>query len=89
MRKGIVFLALLWPILAGAEIYKWTDASGKLHYSQNPPAGVTKFDKVTPPPPPLPPNEALEQIHRTIEETDKSAEDQAQAKAGGGASPPR
>ena len=64
MKVRILLLAVLWPALASAEIYKWTDATGKLHYSQNPPPGTTKFEKVTPPPPPLPPSENLQAIHQ-------------------------
>jgi hypothetical protein len=39
-------LMLLAP-LATAQVYKWTDASGTVHYSEAPPAQGTKYSKVT------------------------------------------
>ncbi|MEO8778462.1 MAG: DUF4124 domain-containing protein [Rhodanobacter sp.] len=41
-----VTLLLLAP-LATAQVYKWTDAQGIVHYSEAPPAQGTKFSKVT------------------------------------------
>lgn len=41
-----VALLLLAP-LATAQVYKWTDANGTVHYSEAPPAQGTKFSKVT------------------------------------------
>ncbi len=41
-----VALLLLAP-LATAQVYKWTDASGTVHYSEAPPPQGTKYDKVT------------------------------------------
>lgn len=41
-----VALLLLAP-LATAQVYKWTDASGTVHYSEAPPAQGTKYSKVT------------------------------------------
>ncbi|MEO8810824.1 MAG: DUF4124 domain-containing protein [Rhodanobacter sp.] len=40
-----VALLLLAP-LATAQVYKWTDASGTVHYSEAPPAQGTKYSKV-------------------------------------------
>lgn len=41
-----VALLLLAP-LATAQVYKWTDASGTVHYSEAPPTQGTNFSKVT------------------------------------------
>lgn len=41
-----VTLLLLAP-LATAQVYKWTDAHGTVHYSEAPPAQGTKYSKVT------------------------------------------
>ena len=41
-----VALLLLAP-LATAQVYKWTDASGTVHYSEAPPAQGTQYSKVT------------------------------------------
>ena len=38
-------LSLLAP-LASAQVYKWTDAGGTVHYSQSPPAKGTEFKQV-------------------------------------------
>lgn len=43
MRNLILMQSLilfLFPVLAGAAIYKWTDADGKVHYSQQKPAST-------------------------------------------------
>lgn len=41
-----VALLLLAP-LATAQVYKWTDANGTVHYSEAPPAQGIKYSKVT------------------------------------------
>jgi hypothetical protein len=46
-RSLIVVALLLLAPLATAQVYKWTDASGTVHYSEAPPAQGTKFSKVT------------------------------------------
>jgi hypothetical protein len=43
-RHLLLVLALV-PALASAEIYKWTDAQGRVHYSESPP-NKQKADKV-------------------------------------------
>ena len=37
------WLALLWvlPLSAAAEIYRWTDAQGRVHFSDTPPAAMS------------------------------------------------
>jgi len=42
-----VALLLLAP-LATAQVYKWTDAGGTVHYSQDAPPQGTKYKQVTP-----------------------------------------
>ena len=46
-RSLIVVALLLLAPLANAQVYKWTDASGTVHYSEAPPAKGTNYDKVT------------------------------------------
>ena len=46
-RMLIAVLLLMLAPLATAQVYKWTDASGTVHYSEAPPAQGTKFEKVT------------------------------------------
>lgn len=49
MHRSLIAVALLLlaPLAATAQVYKWTDASGTVHYSEAPPAQGTKFSKVT------------------------------------------
>ncbi|WP_426688907.1 DUF4124 domain-containing protein [Rhodanobacter ginsengiterrae] len=48
MRRSLIAVALLLLApLATAQVYKWTDGSGTVHYSEAPPAQGTKFEKVT------------------------------------------
>lgn len=48
MHRSLIAVALLLLApLATAQVYKWTDASGTVHYSEMPPAQGTKFSKVT------------------------------------------
>lgn len=43
MRK-LLWCFLLLPGLAGAEIYRWTDASGQVHFSEKPAAGAEQIE---------------------------------------------
>ena len=48
MHRSLIAVALLLLApLATAQVYKWTDASGTVHYSQDEPPQGTKFSKVT------------------------------------------
>lgn len=47
MHRSLIAVALLLLApLATAQVYKWTDASGTVHYSQAPPAQGTKYNEV-------------------------------------------
>ncbi|MBE7375952.1 DUF4124 domain-containing protein [Pseudomonas lopnurensis] len=43
MRALLVVFALL-PMLASAQIYRWTDAQGRVHFAQRPPAGAERIE---------------------------------------------
>ena len=48
MRRPALFaLLLLAAGSAGAQAYKWTDASGTVHYSESAPPAGTKYSRVT------------------------------------------
>ncbi|WP_266171528.1 DUF4124 domain-containing protein [Dyella subtropica] len=48
MRRPLIAVALLLLApLAMGQAYKWTDASGTVHYSDNPPPKGTQFKRVT------------------------------------------
>lgn len=43
MRR-LLLCALLLPGLAVAEIYRWVDAQGRVHFGQQPPAGAEQIE---------------------------------------------
>ncbi|EWC40033.1 DUF4124 domain-containing protein [Stutzerimonas stutzeri] len=43
MRVLLLLTAALMPVLAGAEIYRWTDAEGRVHFGQRPAAGAEQI----------------------------------------------
>jgi len=47
MNRAIALLLCSLPLAASAQIYKWTDASGQVHFSQNPPK-EGNYQDVTP-----------------------------------------
>ena len=49
MRRALTILAFatLAGLAGAAEIYKWTDAEGKVHFSDSPPPGVSDAIKVS------------------------------------------
>jgi hypothetical protein len=40
MRRILITMPLLIPVLAAGQVYKWVDASGKVHYSDRPVSGA-------------------------------------------------
>ena len=46
-RLPLAVALLLIAPLACAQVFKWTDAHGTVHYSQTPPAAGTKYSRVT------------------------------------------
>jgi len=47
MNRAIALLLCSLPLVASAQIYKWTDATGQVHFSQNPPK-EGNYQNVTP-----------------------------------------
>ena len=47
MNKTLALLLCGLPLAASAQIYKWTDANGQVHFSQNPPK-TGNYSDVTP-----------------------------------------
>jgi hypothetical protein len=56
---GLITLYLIAPRPARAEIYKWVDTKGEIHYSQTPPSPGVESEIIKPPPAP-PPQPAAE-----------------------------
>ena len=46
-RSLLVVVLLLLATMASAQVYKWTDAGGTVHYSETPPATGTSFKQIT------------------------------------------
>ncbi len=42
--RAVLLSLLILPGLAGAEIYRWTDAKGQVHYSEQPAVGAEKVE---------------------------------------------
>jgi len=40
MKPSLILLALFLALPASAGVYKWTDAQGRIHYSDSPPAAA-------------------------------------------------
>jgi len=87
-------MAAAWLLCAGdatAALYKWTDANGRIVYSDPPPPTNVKSELLQPPPPPANPRGAkematkgLEYRQRQLEKTEagaKADKDRASAKA--------
>jgi len=66
-----VCLALFTVMLSfsvSAEIFKWVDENGQTHYSQTPPASGQAVTVDVPPPPPIDPEQARDEIETLIEQ---------------------
>lgn len=44
MRRWLIFICMSLATAAGAATYKWTDASGQVHYSDRPMPGAVEID---------------------------------------------
>ena len=51
----------------GGALYKWTDANGRVVYSDQPPPGDMKVDRIAGPPPPANPNAVKEMANKEAE----------------------
>ena len=60
-------LGLLVAGSAAAALYKWTDANGRVVYSDQPPTGNVKYERVDGAPPPSNPNAVKEMAAREAE----------------------
>ena len=83
-----VALAIVLATLGGATpawgaLYKWTDANGRVVYSDQPPPGNVKVDKIAGPPPPANPNAVKELAGKEAESKKLQLEAAANAKKAG------
>jgi len=63
----ILAAALLPAEAGGASLYKWTDASGHVVYSDQPPPGNVKSEILKGPPPPANPNAVKDMATKELE----------------------
>ena len=42
--RALWLCAWCFPLLASADIYRWTDAQGKVHFSETPPPGAQRVE---------------------------------------------
>jgi Domain of unknown function (DUF4124) len=69
-RFGWFFAAMLLPMVAVAQAYRWVDDKGQVHYSQVPPPGKDAQPVGPPPPPAANPNQdSLDQSMAEAKET--------------------
>jgi len=81
MRPANIFplLLLLATASAGADMFKWTDASGTTQYGQHPPAGVQAERLRSAPAPQSAP--AAKSLQQQVEDMNKQQEEQNKRKA--------
>lgn len=77
---GVLVLAATCAGAASAALYKWTDAQGRIVYSDQPPAANVKTEQLRAPPPAANPNAAKEFAQRDAEYRKRQA-DAAEAAA--------
>ncbi len=71
-------LAITGP--AWGALYKWTDANGRVVYSDQPPPGDMKIDVIAAPPPPTNPNAAKDMANKEVESKKQQQEAAANSK---------
>src|SRR5689334_15518786 len=75
MKRSLLALcAALLAIPACAALYKWTDATGRVVYSDIPPSGGIKFEVVNGPPPPANPDAVKDLAAKEVELKKRQAE---------------
>ena len=74
-----VAVALMAGGASAASLYKWTDPSGRVVYSDQPPPGNVKVESLKGPPPPANPNAAKELANKEMEYKQRQVESQKSA----------
>lgn len=73
-RLGFLSLAMLLaaaPLLATAQVYRWVDDRGQVHYSQVPPPGRDAQPVGPPPPPQAAPNQ--DNLNQSLKDANEAA----------------
>lgn len=66
---------------SSADVYKWTDEDGQVHYTQQPPTGREAQEIKAPPPPTIDPRDAQKQIDDLIKQQEKQDRERTFEKA--------
>lgn len=86
-RLCLLSAALMLSFSVHAQIYKWVDENGQTHYSQQPPESGQAETVDVPPPPPIAPEQARDEVQELIdqqqaaEQAEQEAQQQAQQEA--------
>lgn len=75
-----LFLFLLGSAAQAGDIYRWTDAQGRTHYGDQPPANGAEKIVEPPPPSPLSPDEVNAKLEAIRAQRQTAAEERAVAK---------
>ena len=76
---GLCLTTALLHTPVSAEIYKWTDAAGEVQYSQVPPPGGVKTEKIQRAPPPADnPDVADETLQKQVDAMNKAIAEKAE-----------
>lgn len=65
---GLILATLIWQAPVFGQVYKWTDDSGVVHYTQTPPPGGIATQKIQDPPPPADPPETIRQEQQKLQQ---------------------
>jgi len=76
-RLTILFILTMFSSVGLADIYKWIDGAGNVHYTQYKP---TKYESVLVSGPPPPPSDSRDLNEKFASEIDKRAEERNKAK---------
>ncbi|MBI2383969.1 MAG: DUF4124 domain-containing protein [Gammaproteobacteria bacterium] len=80
MTRTLAVLLFALPALARAEVYRWVDEYGQMHYSQQPPRQGA-YDAVRPAPPAAGTSPNLDALRKSVEASDRARARQAEKTA--------
>ncbi len=80
LKLSLIILSVTFAGIASADIYKWVDDQGQVHYSQQAPESAPAEFIKTPPPPSVDPAQAQKEIDALIAQQKAAEQDKQQAK---------
>jgi hypothetical protein len=79
MRLALITLLTVLPLAASAQIYRWVDADGVVHFSQTPPDHGS-YQKISPMPPPPTSAPGVAALRESAQNLDRSEVQAKQAR---------